>query len=393
MDKKYDQYDLEDFILDQDFFRLAKAKYRGSDNNSWDLLLQEYPENKIIIEKAYRIINGLRIEELQVSDEKIQQDFLFLKKKIRQRQNRKLLYWVSSAAACFILVLSGLYFFDSSQGEIVDKNTMLTQLATADTGSEDIQIIFGESKNSISDNNATIREEEDGTLLINDKPVQAQQKESDYIQLIVPKGKRSFVTLKDGSKIWVNSGTKLLYPSQLDNKKREIYVDGEIYLEVAKDPSRPFLVHTANLDVKVLGTSFNISAYADDLFTEVVLVTGSVEVNTNAKEITRLVPNTCYHLEDDTGVIRQIDVYKYICWKDGIMKLEGEELKEVFKRLSRYYNIDIISSPDIDKVRYFGKLGLEDTLETVLYNISLVEPISFDREGDTIRIRRSPNNN
>lgn len=392
MERKYSTYTLEDFVLDPDFFRLAKARYAGSDKESWDLLLQEYPEKKIVIEKAYHMINGIRIEEVKVTEEKIRQDFLYLEKKIKQRKNRRILYRISSAACFLLLIATGLYFFDFSKEEMVDKNTMLTQLAKTNVESDDIQIIRGESKNNISDNNATIREEEDGTLIVNDKPVESGH-EAEYVQLIVPKGKRSFVTLRDGSKIWVNSGTKLLYPSQLDEKKREIYVEGEVYLEVAKDLSRPFLVHTANLDVKVLGTSFNVSAYADDLFSEVVLVTGSVEVNTNEKEITRLVPNTRYHLEDKIGVVEQVNVYNYICWKDGIMKLEGEELQDVFKRLSRYYNVTITTSTDIDQVRYFGKLSLEDSLENVLYNISLVEPIHYDRVGDTIHIYRTPIDN
>lgn len=388
MDNKYDRYKLEDFVLDPEFFHHARSKYKGIDLNSWDLLLRKFPEKRELMERAYRIINGIQIKEIKIKESKVRQDYILLERRIRQRKNKRIFYRIASAAACFLLLISGLYLFRLSENEVSDKNNMLTQWITADAESEDIQVIIGEERNSITGLNATIQEQEDGTLLINDKPFPSKQKEPDYIQLVVPKGKRSYVQLKDGSKIWVNSATKLIYPSQFDGTQREIYVNGEVYLEIAKDESRPFFVHTTHLDVKVLGTNFNVSAYADDPFTQVVLVTGSVEVKTNKKETTRLIPDMCYHLEDGTGVIRQVDAYKYICWKEGVMKLEGEELQDVFKRLSRYYNVRIISSPDINQVRYFGKLALEETIENVIYNISLVEPIEYKREGESLFIRQ-----
>ena len=92
---------------------------------------------------------------------------------------------------------------------------------------------------------------------------------------------RSSLTFSDGTKIWVNSGSKVIYPVSFEKKKREIYVEGEVYLDVTHDTSWPFVVRTQQVDVKVLGTSFNVSAYKDDSNMQVTLVEGKVEVNTN----------------------------------------------------------------------------------------------------------------
>ncbi len=85
--------------------------------------------------------------------------------------------------------------------------------------------------------------------------------EHSFNQLIVPNGKRSTLALEDGTKMWINAGSRVIYPNKFKKNKREIYVDGEVYMEVARDEERPFVVKTNMLDVQVLGTSFNVMAY------------------------------------------------------------------------------------------------------------------------------------
>jgi hypothetical protein len=358
MDKKYDKF--EDLLSDNHFSRL---------------------------------LNRIRVKEIPVSQEKIQTDYNRLEATIRRRKHKRIIYWVSSAAS--LLLLIGTYFFYSAgmnNPVAPGKNELLSRLANLEASPDNnIQLIFGENKIESIDKDAVITENSDGSILINDdKEIRNDEQDAEYIQLVVPNGKRSCVELRDGTKIWVNSGSKLLYPSRFDRKKREIYIEGEAYLEVARNDTLPFFVHTVELDVRVLGTSFNVSAYRDDAFTEVILVSGRVEASAKESETVILAPNTCYHLEGQTGEVRQVDVYNYICWKDGIMKTEGAELQSIFKRLSRYYNVNIeISAPHIEKVRYYGKLALEDDIEHILYNISLVEPIRHTREGNTIQIYSS----
>lgn len=386
MDKKYSNYNLEDFLLDEEFFGFCKSVYRTGDLQSLDSLLSRYPGKKEMMKTAYLMINGIRLKEADVSNDKIKKSFSRLENTRKIRRSRRIIYGVSSVAACFLLAVLSFYYVNLFSVSDSDKVALLNELSNVKDDSGDIQIIMGDNKKTVSDKSATIREKEDGTFVVNDRAIQPAKKEIEYIQIVVPRGKRSYIELKDGTNIWVNSGSKLLYPSQFDEKERKIYVEGEIYLEVEKDKSLPFIVHTDKLDVRVLGTSFNVSAYPDDLFTDVVLVEGSVEITTNEKEKTALSPNFRYRLENNESRVQPVEVDNYICWKDGFMKVEGEELHDIFKRLSRYYNITISTSPDVEKVRYFGKLGLVDSIEEVLHNISLVEPIDFKNNTDSLYI-------
>jgi ferric-dicitrate binding protein FerR (iron transport regulator) len=387
---RYDYDKVEEFISDDAFFRLAKAHYRGDDaDGAWGRLLMAHPGEKEAMERAYILINGIQIEELLVSGAVVRKEWLLLEKRIRQRKNRRLLYyWASAAAACFLLAIAGLYFLEQASSSQANKQELLTRLAETQEESTDIQIITGDNRKTTVDRDATIIEKEDGSIVVNDgQKIAASGKESAYMEVYVPKGKRSYIELKDGSKIWINSGTRLLYPSSFDAKKREVYVNGEIYLEVAKKETHPFFVHTAHLDVRVVGTAFNVTAYQDDTFTDVVLVDGSVEINTTENKATKLAPNTRYTLEKGQAARTEpVDVYNYICWKEGVMKVDGEALQGIIKRLSRYYNVAIVAPPEIGNIRYYGKLSLEETIENVLYNISSAEPILYKREGDSIRI-------
>ena len=115
---------------------------------------------------------------------------------------------------------------------------------------------------------AVLAYDETGRITANEENLMhVSEKEPDLlsmIQLLVPAGKRSMITFPDGTKIWINSGTQLIYPSRFSSSKREIFVNGEVYLEVTKDANRPFIVKTEALDVKVLGTSFNVKAYTGE---------------------------------------------------------------------------------------------------------------------------------
>lgn len=131
------------------------------------------------------------------------------------------------------------------------------------------------------DNNAQIVYSATGQVQVNSNKLVEDDIKEEYNQIIVPKGKRSQIVLADNSKIWINSGSKVIYPRAFEGKYREIYVEGEVYLNVTHDTSKPFIVNTSGFEVRVLGTSFNISAYKNQEKAAVVLVEGSVNVKTN----------------------------------------------------------------------------------------------------------------
>ena len=156
---------------------------------------------------------------------------------------------------------------------------------TPDEG--EIQLVLSDKLIPISGQESQIEYDAKGTVAVNSEKIadvslnsaNSSKRLPEFNQLIVPNGKRSTLILEDGTKLWVNAGSRIVYPVTFADKKREIYVNGEVFLEVTPDKKRPFIVKTKEMDVQVLGTSFNVMAYETDESSSVVLVTGAVQVN------------------------------------------------------------------------------------------------------------------
>ena len=343
-------------------------------------------QKKVLIELEQLLKEGkIRILKEFVSEEMINDDLVRLKKKVyHKKQIKRIVYWSVSAAACILLFFSirHVAFFLEKQ---TDKAEMLGMIQNMSIdASDNVTVIVGNKEKVAADKDVNISQDEEGALLVNsEKVADVKEKKSEIVQVIVPRGKRSSVKFSDGSVAWLNSGSKLVYPSEFEKKSRDIYVEGEIYIEVSKNESCPFFVRTKDLDIKVLGTIFNVTAYREDNYSNVVLVRGSVEVTTSKKQKNLLKPNNYFHYEDGKSSVTNVDIYDYICWKDGIMKLNNEPLSEIFKRLSRYYNVNIIFNSNRTDLLYKGKLNLNGTLKDVLRNISFSEPIKYSYAKDT----------
>ena len=187
---------------------------------------------------------------------------------------------IACAAACTVLLVTG-FFLRGKTGQQIPDIREFVQTAEAPVYTEkEVQLILSEQKtvrleekkSSIRYDAAEIHINEDARKPITKKEVAA------FNQLLVPYGKQTTLTLADGTRVWVNAGSRLIYPSAFDDDRREIYAEGEIYIEVTHDAARPFTVHTGKMDVRVLGTRFYVSSYGRDRTQEVVLRSGSVNV-------------------------------------------------------------------------------------------------------------------
>ena len=150
-------------------------------------------------------------------------------------------------------------------------------------------------------------------------------------QLVVPFGKKSKIELADGTRLWLNSGSRAIYPVVFQKGKREIYLEGEGYLEVAHNASSPFYVVTDQMKVRVLGTKFNLSAYKEDASVSVVLVEGSVEASSESGKLI-LKPNQLLNYQKSTreSTISHANVLQYVSWIDGWMLCDKEKLSSIF---------------------------------------------------------------
>lgn len=195
-----------------------------------------------------------------------------------------------------------------------------------------------------------------------------------------PEGHRTEAVLSDGTMICLNSGSRLEILSSGKNERR-VRLDGEAYLNVAHNEDRPFILETSEMEVKVLGTSFDVSTYGN--VHSVVLVEGSVEVNNAvSSEKTVIEPDQMYVFDRSTGQsgVKYVDALSMVTWKDGYLNLQNMTVEELFSRLEHYYGVRIICSDDSkDTFTMSGKLILESRIDTVMDNLATLLDMKYSR--------------
>ena len=326
--------------------------------------------------------------ELPFAEEKKLWSRIVKENKAKKRRIVKFLVLGGSIAASICLLLvAGRHILSPHyhQYEMAYYQRVMQKFKTIDedTTSNVHLVLSNNMKILIEGQDAQLDYDEDGRVNINKKEkIEAKESinnEKVYNQLVVPVGKRSMLTFNDGTKLWINSGSKLVYPVTFEKNKREIFVDGEIFIDVAPDPERPFYVQTDAISVKVLGTQFNVSAYADHADYQVALVSGEVEIfrEGDTKEI--LKPNQLYSLNEEKNIyqIYSVDALDYIAWKDGYYPFFSQDFGIVLSKLSKYYNIQFKWDEKLSGLCCSGKLDLKDDIQDVIKALEKTAPIEI----------------
>ena len=212
--------------------------------------------------------------------------------------------------------------------------------------------------------------------------------------VIVPHGKRTQITLSEGTKVWLNSGSKLVYPAVFAKNKREVYLDGEAVFDVVHLNDRLFVVSTKDFDIKVLGTVFNACAYSDDQNSNVVLEQGKIELinrrsSVLSNEHLMILPGTMavFDPNQNTFEKQQVNPQKYLSWREGYLIFNSEKLGNIIKKLGRYYNKEmIITDNQLKDETFSGYLDLKNSPGEVLSVINETTPLSFSVEHEKIVI-------
>lgn len=253
--------------------------------------------------------------------------------------------------------------------------------------SSNVSLSLGDDRVILLEDDKVDIQYEEGQVVVNSQRIllgKTDAKEISFNSLVVPYGKRSKLILDDGSVILVNSGSTLLYPAEFGKGSREIFVDGEIFVKVVPDESRPFRVSSKMLEVTALGTSFNVTAYSSDADSKVVLVSGKVEVEDIIGKESVLSPGEMLVNNGEWSRIETVDVDDYILWTEGLYKFRSEKLEVILKRVSRYFNEEIICSPSVSGYRVSGKLDMSKGLDNVLESLTFSASVSFAKDGDKI---------
>ncbi|WP_167607081.1 FecR family protein [Maribellus sediminis] len=206
--------------------------------------------------------------------------------------------------------------------------------------------------------------------------------------LVVSYGRKVKLVLPDHSEVWVNSGSRLIFSHNFESKIREVFLSGEGYFDVEKNPEQPFYVRTTAMAVKVLGTEFNVSAYPENETIEAVLEKGSVQIEENDRmwfgKKAVLVPNQRASFDKQTHEIKiaEVEHENYTLWKEGLVTIDDETLDDVFGKIERYFNIDIkIADREKIDMQISGKLDFNVGRERVFEYIEKLTDGKFTEIG------------
>lgn len=308
---------------------------------------------------------------------------------------RSLPVWKKTMRWAAILALplcAGLWLFLHSVP--VEENRLFSQVAHPGRekailrmdGEQPISLIGGMDTLIVTENGTKIKTDAKDMLsyLIDSVHRNMKQREN---QLIVPRGGEYRITLSDGTRVWLNSSSTLTFPQVFSGNERRVQLTGEAYFEVKADAAHPFIVSTAQMDVKVLGTSFNVSVYDDEDAVHTTLVKGSVEVKATGNQAMILRPGEQACLSDRKLTCQEVNIRQFTSWIDGKFMFCNTELEEISKQISRWYDVDIFfSSERVKNMCFTGAILRFEPLEELIRMIEMTSNVQFSVRGKTIVI-------
>lgn len=304
--------------------------------------------------------------------------------------------WMRYAAIASILISMSVVIFLSRQ----TPPTSIVQLNMEKLEKPTLLLDNGEvidlTKKSFSRDaeHATITNEADNQLsYVPTESVVPDKKEKEIPQnrLIIPQGQTYKVTLSDGTQIWLNSETELIYPGTFAGDKREVTLIGEAYFQVAKEADRPFSIKTNNVEVNVLGTSFNVCSYQEDTQLDVTLVEGSVAVRIEGKEQVEIKPSEqlVYDKANNQTKVQVVNTQLYTSWIEGKYIFKNATLGEIVRKLKYWYDFSVDYEDELLRSKRFSlTMEREESIDKLLEVISSTSDIQLERYENSIHIKK-----
>ena len=336
------------------------------------------------IEERNEFVSNL---DMKAAWTKIGQEIKPQKKTIRLKE------WGLRIAAVFLIgFFVGTVYYITNDNTIID--TELAEIKIEPGSSKAVlQLHNGESLQLEDELNNSIVEK-DGTHISNSKGKLAYAALNEtpsqllYNTVQVPVGGEYDLILSDGTKVSLNSQSQIKYPVQFSADKRKVWVEGEVHFDVAHDKSKPFIVDVKDVEIEVLGTEFNIEAYADQNSIVTTLVKGSVKL-TKGDESILIKPNQQASISKDERMfaVETVNAKNYSLWKDGIFYFEEASLETIMLRLERWYGVKLFyMNQEIKKKRFSMEVKRYTNIEDILDILSRTEKVHFDVKSNVVVI-------
>ena len=296
-------------------------------------------------------------------------------------------------AAMFVLFLSVSIYWYAKQNTASSKEEIMAILPGSSKAI--LQLSDGKQVDLSRDslfrlkevNGAVIEKDSAGKIryVVNDKEVGEKIFAN---TILVPRGGEYFLQLSDGTKVWLNSESKLVYPVIFAQGERSVQLEGEGYFEVAKDEDRPFLIQCRSSQIRVLGTHFNVSAYGQQEYVVTTLVEGSVRIS-NGRDSLVLRPGEQAVSDAMKIDVKEVDVRTYVAWKSGVFEFEKMELQQITSQLEGWYDVEFIySDPSLRHIMFTGAANRHRDMSVILRMIEKLSKVQFIKQDKVITISK-----
>lgn len=369
---------------------LSKELDVGSQHvlDSW---LAQNEQNKALFNKICSD-NTIREKIYNYKNSDAEQAFNDFLKARKQRSNRRIYYRFLSGAAVIAICFGFWALIRIQEQETQNLQVTETEQQLSDMPANKPVLTLGDgTRMNVWGDNLYFKETEKGQKIMLGDSLLSQKEDSitadSYNTLEVPLRCDFNFTMSDGTRVWINAASTLKYPAKFAADSRTVYASGEIYLEVAKDAGRPFYVVVDGITVKVLGTSFNIRAYADENDTKVTLLEGKIAAQINDKEYT-LTPGKQLKRDKIFGEtsVRTVDPAEIVSWTRGYYIFKKARLQEVVNTLKNWYGVNIMLSSGASDIIYTGVVNKEEKLEVFLRRLEEVSNVKCSCNGKFVTI-------
>ena len=304
--------------------------------------------------------------------------------------------YLSSAVASVFLLLGGWFYFDRMELSGLERLNAASEIIAEGSKAELILssgecVMLGKGQldsvwmhEGMEVHSTEVRVSYTGERLCREK---CDTEELQYNILRVPQGGEYSVVLGDGTSVCLNSESELRYPVQFDCGERRVFLRGEGYFEVAKDPEHPFVVEVEDAKIEVLGTIFNVSGYAEEERVVTTLVEGVVRLSSDSESVL-LEPNEQGVLDKDGHLSKvEVNVFPYVAWQKGLFVFRQQSLERVMQVVSRWYDVEVVfKDEETKRISFTGNMRRYGNFEQVVRMLEMTGGLNFNIEGRTIYI-------
>lgn len=358
---------LSDDLSREEAEQLMHSLSRGEHRGQWNASLESLLENK----SAHGLSDPAKAQAVLAS---------IIAKQQPATRVHHIRYWSAAAAVILLIALTSLFLYNKQaiKAPVAKYNAPVHQVKPGGnkavlTLADGTEITLDSTGNGAIANqgNMQVIKLDSGQLAYN---MGKGPKDGivSYNTLTTPRGGQFQIILPDGTKVWLNAASSLRYPTAFTGKERNVQLTGEAYFEVAKKNGMPFTVGVKDMQVRVLGTHFNIMAYQDESAIRTTLLEGAVRVQHGTKEM-QLTPGQQAQLKPsgEMALLKDVDLEETVAWKNGYFQFERESLLGVMRQISRWYDADISYEGKVPDREFGGKIERSSSIDEVLKVLEL----------------------